>query len=1606
MIEKRVIFFLYFLFIAFVSVAQNEDKFKVTSRLTTTDGRVDVATVTIRENNRVSEVVDLPRSGRFDYEFDFKNEYVLTFECDGFYQKIVEVSTMVPDDILEENSKFPVFDFVVNLYHQVDGVDEGFSSQSVARIYYDEDLDNFDAISYYSDKDIEKIIAEAEVQESNTNDEAEEIRRIDDRELAQMERDYDSAISDGDASYQRQDYDEALLKYEEALNIFPNRSYASDRIAEIKDLMALMQLTALQVENDYQSAISDGDTNFDNELYKEASDAYLLALSYKENDAYATERFAESNRMLELQQVNGRYNELIAQADEEFSNERYNEARPLYEQAIDVKPDDSQYARDQIEAIDQELARQEQLELEEQQYNELIAKGDEAIKNEEYQDAILLFDEALVIREEDNYALDQKAFAEEHLLQQQNDALYADLIEEADEQFDDNLLNEASEIYNQALEIKPEEEYPKSKLSEIQRLLEEQSIQQQYDDIIALADHSFQIQKYDQAINSYEEALSVKPDEIYPSDQISKIEEELARLQELAEALEAEYQSAISTGRDYMSEEAFSEARELFLEAKDLKPEETLPDELIAEADSLEQALAEALAREEALRLEREENYQAAIAEADQLLADEELESAKENYENALSFKPEEEYPQEQIAFIDAELNRIAEQESAYNNLINEADDLVDSEEYSEAINTYNEALELKPEEEYPKEQISQLEERLAELAAEQELEENYQASIDLADSYFDEESYDSAKNEYQNALEIKPEESYPAEKIIEINDILAEIQRLQNEQERLQQEYDNLITNADQSFEDRQWQKSRIAYTQALELKPEESYPQQQLDEIDRLEIQEVVEMYEQFISLGDDQYDQTAYVEAIESYQQALEWKDGDEYAQSQIDQINDLIAQLEAEEKAQMELDEEYQSLIASADNQFNDGLYDEAKSAYLEALVLKPEEQYPTERITEIERIIQQLAEQAETDVQYNQILANANNLYDDENFEDALSLYQEAHELKPEELFPSQRIEEIQNLVQQLEDMARLAAEEEARKLQMEQERQAQYDEAVADGDKELQINNFENAQSFYTQALSIFPNEQYPQNKLDEIDRLMEERRLEELARQEQAYQDSLLAEQQRNYNEKLEDAKGFIDAEQFVMALTAYQEAISIMPSKESELSGVINQLENKIQELEALETNYNKAIADADRYFEERVWDDARNNYRKALALKRDEAYPQSQLVLIEQRIQEEIEAEQAMVRMNEEYQRVIYDADLSFERDNYYNAKELYETAHNLKPNEEYPIQQIAELDTILAEIQAQQQELEDEYNQFIAKADQYFNDEDYSPAREEYMNALELKPGEQYPQSQILELDSLLRNSRSSRSSFISYLDDSDEHNESNSTNEYDKLIRLADSNYTNEGYKIAQFYYYQALNVAPEESYPQQRIQQIAEIINTRMNQEDLIEYDKAIEQADLEFDSSNYPVARFYYNKALEFKSWEQYPKDQLEEIRKISNTLLSQVEEEKYKELIAIADEAFYSDDYSVARSYYNKALEIRREEQYPIIKLHDIEVAIAKNDEELLSIEFYDLVAKADNAFEVKEYAVARTYYNQAIGLKPNEQYPKEQIEIISELLEEVLE
>ncbi len=559
----------------------------------------------------------------------------------------------------------------------------------------------------------------------------------------------------------------------------------------------------------------------------------------------------------------------------------------------------------------------------------------------------------------------------------------------------------------------------------------------------------------------------------------------------------------------------------------------------------------------------------------------------------------------------------------------------------------------------------------------------------------------------------------------------------------------------------------------------------QKLLTDIDRCH----TDKFQNLVDEGDELYQSKQLAEARQKYEEALIMVPDNRYAQRRVDEINKQIGENRQNQQT-------YNTAISEADRLYTAGNYDAARKKYNEALRAVPQNNYPREKVAEIDRLVQEqnMAEQAklETERKYNGLIAQGNAAYTAKNFEAAKTYYEQALLVKPGASFPQQRIAGLgPAIAKQKQQTLRKNANEQA------------YKEALAMGQNAMQSKDYDAAKQHFNKALMLKPEESYPQQMISEIDRMIEEQnRAEMLSRK---------AENEQQIAAALDKGDAMYKAKNYQAAAMAYQKALQLNPN-----DSYAKQRYNKSKSMMAsanaekqktLEKAHQEKIKQADVLVAAASYQQAIAVYQQALLAKPDDALLKNKLADAEQKLAAEQQA------LGQRYSQTVLEADNLFKANRLAEAKTVYQRASGIKPAENYPKTQIAKIDTQIAEqtrFEDDRKAKEYKYNEAITQADRLYGQDKIEEAKTYYERALSLKPNETYPTGQISKINGQLAQISKTKQEKAAY------------EQRYNTVIASADKAYDKRDYETAKSGYMQALSMKPSESYPQQRLNKIAE----------------------------------------------------------------------------------------------------------------------------------------------------------------------------------------
>ena len=455
-------------------------------------------------------------------------------------------------------------------------------------------------------------------------------------------------------------------------------------------------------------------------------------------------------------------------------------------------------------------------------------------------------------------------------------------------------------------------------------------------------------------------------------------------------------------------------------------------------------------------------------------------------------------------------------------------------------------------------------------------LEQNYRIAVAQADSLFKMREMENARAEYNLALNLKPNESYPQQQLTTIKTWFI------RQQQQLQANYHSVIRSADSLFDKGAYPAAQEKYEQALKTRPKDPYPKQKLSEIDKrlaaIAKQNELDAQYQSLIVEAKKLQAAGHFElAINKFRQALGLKGTDAFSTSQIAKINRMLAQMQK----QKERDANFAKQIILGQRLLQQKQLEEAKKAFANALSIKPGETLPERRIHLIDSLIQQKIQRAKIEKEYQAAIQQGKQLYEQKQYKNALASFKKAKSLKPEDTYSGKMIQSIETT---LAVIARTKA------LQL------AYTESNKQAAQLLKEQKYELARAQYQNSLTLKPDERYPKKQIADINTILTR----------------LAKERDQRYAAAISRADNLYNSRNYQKAVSMYEEAASIKPG-EPYPGEQIAACKTFIVQIVAEQTQkYKLAIVEADKLYAAKVYDKAIKAYKKAEKAKPDETYP----------------------------------------------------------------------------------------------------------------------------------------------------------------------------------------------------------------------------------------------------------------------------------------------------------------------------------------------------------------------------------------------------------
>ena len=535
------------------------------------------------------------------------------------------------------------------------------------------------------------------------------------------------------------------------------------------------------------------------------------------------------------------------------------------------------------------------------------------------------------------------------------------------------------------------------------------------------------------------------------------------------------FQQLISSGDKEYSNKEYIKAKTYYQEALRLKPNDT------SAKNKLNNTLQKI--REEN---KKEEQFFEYIDKGDNFYSNNELEKALAEYNKALKLFPKDEYALDKKSEITTILKDEKEKLDSFNEMVALGDRLLKSEKFAEAVMQYESALKV-----YPNNSATKA--KYLDAKNKKEAYDTKVSEFDRLNAQGQEftlrKKYAEAIAAYEQALQIFPNDK----------ELPGKINKLQT-QKNISDNYNAKISEADALYEDRSYTLAKDAYQSALSIIPDDSYALGMIDRIDEIvnspeykKIQndkaKLDSDFASFMDKGEDAEARKNYESALSYYVKALELKPNNAEALAKKKSAEDMLTYLEQQRKEQERLaaveaerqrKARIQNLINTGNQQLTDKQYAEAEQTFNEVLTLDPNNATANEKLGVIAGFYEEIQRQKLQN--YNNAMFSGDLAMDNNKFAEAIKQYNIALTNKPGDAEASQKLA----LAQQNEDNRVKALEDE-------------YNNYITQGDAQFSTKNYDKAIEFYTKAINVNTGNPYPSNKIKQISEMLAANKLVEL---------------------------------------------------------------------------------------------------------------------------------------------------------------------------------------------------------------------------------------------------------------------------------------------------------------------------------------------------------------------------------------------------------------------------------------------------------------------------------------------------------------------------
>ncbi len=567
------------------------------------------------------------------------------------------------------------------------------------------------------------------------------------------------------------------------------------------------------------------------------------------------------------------------------------------------------------------------------------------------------------------------------------------------------------------------------------------------------------------------------------------------------------------------------------------------------------------------------------------------------------------------------------------------------------------------------------------------------------------------------------------------------------------------------------------------------------------------------------------------------------------------------------------ESYESLMKKGNEKYNAKDYISAKTYFEMALKQKAKDPAAKKKLDETVKKIQEDGERQEVFYAH---LDTGDQFYNQERYEEALSEYELALKVFPNDKYVSGQAEAARAILKERKD------------------KQDAFDTAMSQGEALLAEENYDAAIFQFETAIEIFPTDKLPKEKLAE-------------ARQKK----QLYTEKVTLFDKTVEEARQLGLRKNYEAALSKLSQALELFPDDMQ-----ANAMKDEYLSAKDQTERYNSIITEADQLYENKAYKEAKSRYQTALSVVAGDAYASDMIARLDPLIAQQDAEEAARIAAEQEAARIAAEqeaARIAAEQEAARIAAE--QEAARIAAEQEAARLAAEEAARIAAEEEAARQaalaaaeaERQATIKTMLDAADALFNQKEYANAKVKYQEVVAFDEGNAIATAKISEIDGILAQMKAEL-----------EANYNNAMNAGNQAMGA-------EKFAEAITHYQSALVYKPEDPTA------TAQLAIAEKSENDRIaalraQYNAFIKEGDANFKSNTYDKAIEAYTKAEEL-GLESYPTEMIARISEI-------IEQNKLYEL----NNEYISLAAGEARRFeFNKIEVAVRRSNYIIIKVRN---------------------------------------------------------------------